>query len=307
MQNIKFIEGSEIRRVLTYDELIPAIEKALVNFSDREHGDVVQPLRSVVPITKQNGLFLVMPALSAKEEALATKIVTVYPGNAEKGLPSHQAVVMLFDPSNGSLISMLDGEKITEMRTAAASAVATKHLAKEDVKVLAILGSGVQARSHAEALKHVRNFTEVRVWSRTTANAQRFANDIGAKCCPDVESAVAGADVIVTATFATEPVLMGKWVKKGAVINAVGAPTPKLRELDDELMQNSIIVGDSVEAASKEAGDVVLSKASVAGEIGEVITGKMQLPKDKTKVFKSLGLAVEDAVTAKLVFDKLQS
>ncbi|KAK3708738.1 hypothetical protein QZH41_015170, partial [Actinostola sp. cb2023] len=246
-----------------------------------------------------------MPAYARNNKALGTKLLCGYPDNGKNGLPTHLCQILLFNPETGTLQAIMDGEVITEMRTAAASAVATNHLAKKDVKVLAILGSGTQARSHAEALKHIRSFTEVRVWSRTPANAKKFADEIQAQCCTTVKEAVAGADVIVTATFAENYVLEGKWVKQGAVINAVGAARPHRRELDDDVMLNSFVVADSMEAAMAESGDVVQSKATVVGEIGDVIAGKIEVPKDKTIVFKSLGIGVQDIVSAKLVYDKL--
>ncbi|XP_031554176.1 ketimine reductase mu-crystallin-like [Actinia tenebrosa] len=306
MAGVSYIDGAQIKGLLKYPELITAVENALRDFSDKDQGQVVQPLRSRIPVEQHKGLFLAMPGFSGKASALGTKLVSVYPENDKKGLPSHQAIVLLFNPENGSLQALMDGEVITEMRTAAASAVATKYLANKDAKVLAILGSGTQARSHAEAMRHVKSFTEVKVWSRTAANAQKFAEDIQAKCCGSVEEAVSEADVIVTATFATEPILKGKWVKEGAVINAVGAPRPMWRELDDDLMRTSFIVADSKEAALAEAGDVVQTEATVEGEVGDVISGHLKVPLTKTKIFKSLGLAVEDVVTAKLVYDMLQ-
>ncbi|KAJ7370702.1 hypothetical protein OS493_030454 [Desmophyllum pertusum] len=246
-----------------------------------------------------------MPAYSAKDNALAVKLVTGFPENEKQGLPSFISNVMVLDSKNGLPQAIMDGVAITDMRTAAASAVATKYLASKDARVLCILGSGAQGRSHVQALKFVRPFTEVRIWSRTFANAQKLADEIGAKACATVEEAASGADVIVAATLATSPILFGKWVKSGALINSVGAPRPTWRELDDEIMHNSFIVADSSEAAMKEAGDVILSKATVSGEIGDVISGKLPVPKGKTIIFKSLGMAVEDVVSAKLVLSKL--
>ncbi|KAK3708720.1 hypothetical protein QZH41_004432 [Actinostola sp. cb2023] len=212
-----------------------------------------------------------MPAYARNNKALGTKLVCGYPDNGKNGLPTHLCQILLFNPETGTLQAIMDGEVITEMRTAAASAVATN----------------------------------VRVWSRTPANAKKFADEIQAQCCTTVKEAVAGADVIVTATFAENYVLEGKWVKQGAVINAVGAPRPFWRELDDDAMLNSFVVADSMEAAMAESGDVVQSKATVVGEIGDVIAGKIEVPKDKTIVFKSLGIGVQDIVSAKLVYDKL--
>lgn len=302
----QYIDASRVKQVLKYEDLIPVIEEALKNFSDRENGGIVQPMRTSVQVAER-GFLLVKPAYSAKDNALATKILTVFPENGEQGLPALISNIFVLDPSNGVPQVIMDGIVVTDMRTAAASAVATKYLTSEEAQiVLCILGSGAQARSHAEALKHVRSFSEVRVWSRTFANAQKFADEIGAKVFATVEEAVSGADVIVTVTMATEPILYAKWVKPGALINSVGAPKPTWRELDDELMLTSFIVADSYEAALKEAGDVILSKATVSGEIGDVIAGRLSVPEGKTKIFKSLGMAIEDVVSSKLVLSKLK-
>src|SRR6185295_6183776 len=181
------------------------------------------------------------------------------------GVPTHMATIFLADPQTGAPLAIMDGRLITEMRTAAVSAVATKLLSAEDASVLAILGSGVQARSHNEALGLVRHFQEVRVWSQTTEHAERFAAEIGGNVM-SAEEAVRDADVVVTATSSREPVLKGSWLKPGAHVNAVGACRPDWRELDDAAMRNVIFV-DSREAAMKESGDVILSKATIHGEL----------------------------------------
>jgi thiomorpholine-carboxylate dehydrogenase len=167
--------------------------------------------------------------------------------------------------------------------------------------VLALLGSGAQARAHLQALKLVRHFEEVRVWSRTPEHAERFAEQHGAKAMP-AESAVRGADVIVTATNARQPILKGAWLTPGVHVNAVGSPRPDWRELDDATMANTLIV-DSREATLKESGDVILSKANIYAEIGEIFAGTKDAPVSATTVFKSVGIAVEDIATAKLVYD----
>jgi thiomorpholine-carboxylate dehydrogenase len=176
-------------------------------------------------------------------------------------------------------------------------------LAPPDSRVLALLGSGVEAATHLEALRHVRKFDEVRVWSRTPEHAERFAVEHGATAM-DAESAVRGADVIVTATPAHDPILKGAWLKPGAHVNAIGAPMPTWRELDDEAM-NSVVVVDSREAAGHESGDIILSKARIYAEVGEIFAGTKSSPASETTVFKSVGIAVEDIATAKLVFDAI--
>ena len=238
-----------------------------------------------------------MPALA---DGLGIKLVTFYPTNAERGVPTHMATIFLADPQTGEPLAIMDGRLITEMRTAAVSAVATKLLAAEDASVLAILGSGVQARSHNEALGLVRHFQEVRVWSQTKEHAEKFADEIGGKAM-SAEEAVRGADVVVTATSSREPVLKGSWLKPGVHVNAVGACRPDWRELDDEAMRNVVFV-DSREAAMKESGDVILSEAKIHGELGEALVGKISTRKEETTIFKSLGMAVEDIAAAMLVY-----
>ena len=289
-----YLDERQVRAHLAMADLIPAMEQALVDFSA---GRCVQPVRTAIPVEAHGGIFLSMPALA---EGLGVKLVTFYPGNAERGLPTHMATILLFDPETGAPLAVMDGRLITEMRTAAASAVATRLLAPKDARVLAILGSGVQARSHVEALKLVRDFAEIRVWSRTPAHAERFAGEIGG-VARSAEDAVRGAQVVVTVTAATEPVLRGAWLEPGCHVNAVGAPRPHWRELDDEVMANVVLV-DSREAAYAESGDVILSGAEIHAELGEALAGVKPAPAGKTTVFKSLGMAVEDVAAAMLVY-----
>ena len=277
------------------EELIPAMEKALIDFSA---GKVTQPVRSVITVDPPGGFFGMMPALTAAE--LGLKIVTFYPPNAALGIPTHMATIFLVDPATGAPLAAMDGTSVTEMRTAAVSAVATKLLASPDAKILAILGSGVQARSHVEALRLVRRFEEIRVWSPTKAHAEQFAKQIGAKAM-SAEDAVRDADVVVTATNSKMSILRGAWLKPGCHVNAVGACRPDWRELDDDAMQNVIFV-DSRAAALKESGDVILSGAKIYAEIGEALAGKVPPRANETTIFKSLGMAVEDISAALLVY-----
>jgi thiomorpholine-carboxylate dehydrogenase len=270
------------------------MEKALVDFSA---GRVTQPVRSGITVEPPGGFFFMMPAFS---EGLGVKIVTFYPANAERGIPTHMATIFLVDPQTGTPLAIMDGRLITEMRTAAVSAVATKLLAPADAKVLAILGSGVQARSHVQALRLVGDFQEIRVWSRTPAHAQEFAKEIGAKAM-SAEAAVRAADIVVTATSSQSPVLKGSWLKPGSHVNAIGACRPDWRELDDEAMGNVVFV-DSREGATKESGDVILSNAKIYAEIGEALAGNVPSRGKETTIFKSLGMAVEDIVAAMLVY-----
>src|SRR5213595_1121882 len=201
------LDEQKVRKHLQIEELIPAMEKALIDFSA---GKVTQPVRSVITVDPPSGFFGMMPALTP--EGLGIKLVTFYATNTERGLPTHMATIFLVDPETGEPLAIMDGRLITEMRTAAVSAAATKLLASSSAKVLAILGSGVQARSHVEALRLVRQFEEVRVWSPTKEHAKQFADEIGGTAV-SAEEAVRGADVVVTVTNSKEPVLKGSWLK----------------------------------------------------------------------------------------------
>ena len=242
-----------------------------------------------------------MPAVVG--DVMGLKYVTFYPVNADAGLPTHNATILLYRTDNGLPIAAMDGRLITEMRTAAVSAAVTKYLAAPQASVLALLGSGVQARAHLAALSRVRRFSEVRVWSRTPGHAEGFAREHGATAYNSAEDAVRGADVIVTATAAHAPVLQGAWLKPGAHVNAVGSSNPAWRELDEAAMRNVVVV-DSREAAAVEAGDVLLAGAAIYAEAGEIFSGRIAPPPpEATTVFKSVGLAIEDVAAARLVVE----
>jgi ornithine cyclodeaminase/alanine dehydrogenase-like protein (mu-crystallin family) len=290
---VRYLDEDDVRRLLRWDELIAAMEAALAAFSA---GRVIQPVRNILTIEEGKRYVAAMPAVT--EEAMGAKLVSFYPGNAGSAVPTHHAVIMLMRTDTGEPIAAMDGRLITEMRTAAVSAAVTKHVAAPDARVLTLLGSGVQAHAHLAALSQVRRFDEVRVWSRTAEHARRFADAHGATAM-DAEAAVRGADVVVTATAALAPVLKGAWLKPGAHVNAVGAPRPTWRELDDDVMAHTLIV-DSREAVLKESGDVILSKAKIFAEAGEIFSGTKRTPAGTT-VFKSVGIAAEDIAAAGLV------
>jgi len=296
MRESLYLDEEQVRKHLRMEELIPAMEKALIDFSA---GKVTQPVRSVITVDPPGGFFGMMPALTP--EGLGIKIVTFYATNAERGIPTHMATIFLVDPETGAPLAVMDGTLITEMRTAAVSAAATKLLASPDAKILAILGSGVQARSHVEALKLVRRFEEIRVWSPTAAHAECFAKEVGAKAM-SAEEAVRGADVVVTATNSKTAVLKDSWLKPGCHVNAVGACRPDWRELDDDAITKSVVFVDSREAAMKESGDVILSGAKIYAELGEAFASKIPPRENETTIFKSLGMAVEDIAAALLVY-----
>jgi ornithine cyclodeaminase/alanine dehydrogenase-like protein (mu-crystallin family) len=310
-----FLTEEQVREHLSMADLIPAMQKALIDFSA---GRVTQPVRSIISIEPPGGFLGLMPALTP--DGLGLKAVTFYPSNAERGIATHMATIFLVDPQTGTPLAIMDGRLITEMRTAAVSAAATNLLASPDARLLAILGSGVQARSHVEALRLVRPFEEIRVWSPTPEHAEGFAREIGtatgtsyrhpadrilagSQChvAASPEEAVRGADVVVTVTSSKTPVLKGSWLKPGCHVNAIGACRPDWRELDDEAMDNVVFV-DSRDGAIKESGDVILSRAKIYAELGEALAGEVPSRANETTIFKSLGMAVEDIAAATLVY-----
>jgi ornithine cyclodeaminase/alanine dehydrogenase-like protein (mu-crystallin family) len=289
---VNVLDERAVQQRLHYEDLIPAIAQALAALSS---GKVVQPVRSVLPVAPHHGFFAVMPAYAG---ALGAKLVTFYPQNV--GIHTHHAVIVLFKAETGEPLAMMDGRLITEMRTAAASAVATQRLARADAAVLAILGSGVQAKSHLAALRLVRPFTDVRVWS--PRHAPGFAQQHGVKAVATAAEAVRDADVVVVATSATTPVLRGSWLSPGAHVNAVGATRPDWRELDDDLVTTARVFVDSRDAALRESGDVMAAQGEVV-EIGAVVAGADpgRRSAQETTLFKSVGVAVEDVAAAQLV------
>jgi len=290
--NIVVLDEPAVEQRLHYQDLIPAIAEALAALSA---GRVVQPVRSVLPVAPHQGFFAVMPAYAG---ALGAKLVTFYPKNV--GIHTHHAVIVLFKAETGEPLAMMDGRLITEMRTAAASAVATQRLARPDASVLAILGSGVQAKSHLAALRHVRSFKEVRVWS--PRNAPAFAQRHGVKAAATAADAVRGADVVVVAASSTTPILQGRWLSPGTHVNAIGATRPDWRELDDDLVTTARVFVDSREAALRESGDVIAARSEVT-EIGTVVAGADPGRRNAEEItlFKSVGVAVEDVAAAALV------
>jgi ornithine cyclodeaminase/alanine dehydrogenase-like protein (mu-crystallin family) len=293
---IPYISESAVRDVLRYEDLIPAMEHALIDFSSDK---VLQPVRTVLPVDQYRGFFGIMPAVYG--DIMGAKLVTLFPGNADTGLPTHQGIIVVLRATTGEPVAVLDGRLITEMRTAAVTAAATELLADPDASVLAILGSGVQARAHWKALRLVRQFREVRIWSRNPAHAQALAQEIGGTAT-SAEVAVRDADVVVTVTNSPQPILRGAWLKPGVLVNAVGAVGTANRELDDVAMQGTVVV-DSREAALVESGDILLAGATVYAELGEILAGKKSRPAAVITVFKSLGIAVEDLAAARLVME----
>ena len=314
------------------DDLIATMAAALAQFSA---GHVQQPLRTVLVVPGRSaartspaasasdasggGFCGVMPAFVPTPSALGAKLVTVYESNRTRGLPTHLATIILLDPDTGELVAILDGRYVTEARTAAVSAVSVKHLARADARVLAIVGSGVQARSHIEALTRVRQFEEVRVWGRDPARRFALVEEmlprVGARLVP-VESpqdAVQGADVIALVTAAREPIVARTWIADGAHICAVGACRPDQREMETALVRDARLFVDSRSGALAEAGDIVIpmeegaiTPAHIAAELGAVINGAAdgRRAADEITIFKSLGMAVEDVAAARLAWER---
>lgn len=298
-----YISEEEVRAALTYDALIPAIREALVDFSA---GRVDQPARTILRAGDaegaKNGWLAVMPVVHG--EYMAVKTVTFFPGNTELGLPTHMAVIELLRRATGEPLAVMDGRLITEMRTASVSAVALDALASPNVKSLGIFGSGVQARAHIEALRRVRpSLTDFRIWSRNSAHSEVLASQAGARAVQPEEAAA--CDVVLTATSSGQPILMGHWLKAECVVLAVGAVGPQLRELDDEAAQSCWIVTESKSAVEREAGDIILSGATVQSEIGQLLASPDSLPQPRPAriLFKSVGMAIEDLIAARLVWE----
>jgi thiomorpholine-carboxylate dehydrogenase len=291
-----YLDEAQVRALLRWEELIPAMERALAQFS---LGNVVQPVRSILTVEEGKRYFGVMPAVAP--DVMGVKAVSFYPANEGGAAPTHQGIVLLFRTDDGEPLAVMDGRLITEMRTAAVSAAITRYLMPAQSSVLALLGSGVQAHSHLAALSSIHRFEEVRVWSRAPEHAAAFAREHGAVPM-EAEAAARGADVIVVATSSQEPVLRGAWLKEGAHVNAVGGNRPTWRELDDDAMRHVVVV-DSREAVLQESGDVILSGAAIYAEIGEIFAGTKAPCVAETTIFKSVGLATEDLAAARLVYE----
>jgi thiomorpholine-carboxylate dehydrogenase len=290
---MEFLDEEKVRSLLTWEALIPAVEQALVNLS---LGKTQQPVRTILRIAEHEGFFALMPAIDG--DLMGVKLVTFYERNVS--LPTHQAVIQLLSAKTGEPLVAMDGRLITEMRTAAVSAIATRLFAPANARTLAILGSGVQARSHLRALRLVRDFSEVRVWSRTADHARRFASEFGLTPVETPEKAVRGADVVLGVASTREPLFRGEWLGLDTFTCAVAVVTPDRRELDDTAMNASIVV-ESRDAALRESGDIIGSGQPVYAEIGEILAEERPLPGGRV-VFKSLGVAACDLAAAGVVW-----
>ena len=314
MADVLLIDQAAVKRFLPMKQCIDAMEGVFRRIAEQR---VLMPLRTVIPLPEGRGAFAAMPAVLQDPDGMGIKVISVYPANHGTEYDSHQGAVLLFEPIHGSPVAMLDASSITAIRTAAASAVATRLLARANARTLALLGSGVQAVTHLEAMLAVRPIDRVKVWSRNAEHAAAFAKQEGKRfgvtidVADSVASAVQGADIVCTVTSAREPVLFGKWLEPGMHINAVGASTRATRELDGAAVGRCRIYADRRESLVNEAGDYLMAlaegqvtEAAVVGEIGEVVVGSIpgRLDDNEITLFKSLGLAAEDVASAQLIY-----
>ena len=315
---ILVLDNRQIHELLPMTECIELMADALAALAREE---VYQPLRTIVCPPEARGLLGLMPAYRAGEQgAFGLKAICVFPGNPAIGKDAHQGAVMLFSRETGELLALMNASEITAIRTAAVSAVATRFLAREDAQELAIIGAGVQARTHLAALAAVRPIKRVKVACRNIKHAEELAREMQSSFPIEPvrtnEEAVRGADVIVTATSSLEPVINKEWISPGAHVNAIGTHSPSSREIDSATMAAARIFVDRRESALNEAGDYLLAAQeglitpdSIIGEIGELLIGTKTGRTSATEItlFKSLGLAIEDVVTADYFYQKAQS
>jgi alanine dehydrogenase len=316
---VRILNQAQVIELLPMVECVELMEAALMTLS---RGEATLPLRTVFRVPPGQGVFGVMPAHLSQPAALGLKAIGVFPENAGTRLDSHQGLVLLFSPETGAPLAVMDASSITAIRTAAVSGVATRALSRPEAGDLAILGSGVQARTHLEAMAVVRPLQRVRAWSRDPGRLATFARWAGTRFGPAVEAtdsaeaAVRGADLICTTTASRTPVVEAGWLEPGVHINAVGSSLPKARELDSATVAGARLVVDRRESAINEAGDYLIPLAEgairdghIAGELGEVLLGRIpgrQSPAERT-IFKSLGIAIEDLAAAYHVLAKAEA
>jgi len=318
MSDLLVLPHDDVKRLLPMEDCIELMADVL---ADLARGSVWQPLRFVIRPPEESSLMGLMPGhRSQPQPAYGLKVICIFPGNPAKGIDAHQGGVLLFDGETGTPRALLDASAVTEIRTAAVSGVATRLLAREDARELAILGSGVQARSHLEAMAKVRPFARARVWSRTPEHARAFAAEAGAPFPVEVaatgEEAVRGADVVVTATSSREPVVRHEWLGLGAHVNAVGSSIPTARELDADTVAAAALFADTRESMVNEGGDYLfavqergIGPEHIRAELGELLIGEGEGRRsaDELTVFKSLGIAVEDLAAAELVYARARA
>ncbi|MBM4259968.1 MAG: ornithine cyclodeaminase family protein [Deltaproteobacteria bacterium] len=310
------LSEKEVASLIDVDELIAALEQAHVQYST---GKAVMPVRLVVPLAQIQGRITSMPGYLNEDKALGMKVVTYFQDNPKRGLPAILATIMLFSSETGKMIAAMDGTYITTIRTACASAMATKVLANAQAPELGILGAGVQARAHIEALARVRKLERIKIYSPSGTSAAKIKSEmerqvgVPIEVAASAEAAVREVDLLVTVTTAKEPIVKAEWLKPGVHINAVGSHRPDLRELDGATLAQSKVVVDSREAIMGECGDILLALKEksvgenvIHGEIGEVLAGAKaaRAKASEITIYKSVGIAIQDVATAQLVYRK---
>ena len=313
---ILIVNQSEVAQLLSMSECVIVMADALKALA---RGEAIQPLRPIMRLPEKIGLLGIMPGYLDSIKSMGLKVISIFPGNQGTEFDSHQGAVLLFEAKHGQLLSIMDASSITAIRTAAVSGVATQALAREEASDLAILGSGVQAQTHLEAMLLARKIKRVRVWSRNFENARKFAerespkHKIAVEPMKTTKEATQNADIICTVTSSSQPVLFGEWIAPGAHINAVGSSTPHVRELDTPAVVRAMLFVDRRESTLNEAGDFLIPKNEgaikddhIRGELGEILLGhlKGRISDQEITLFKSLGLAIEDVAAAHYVYQK---
>ena len=310
------LSEQQVQRLIDIEELIAALEQAHIQYSA---GKAVMPVRLVVPLPQIRGRITSMPGYLDMDRALGMKVVTYFQDNPQQNLPAILGTVILFSAKTGKIIAVMDGGSITAIRTACASAMATKALANAEAPVLGILGAGVQARAHIRALCRVRNISKIKLYSPSGKSGPAVKKDLeselgaAVEIARSAEEAVQDSDLIVTATTSNTPVLSREWLKRGAHINAVGSHRPDQRELDGPTVALAKVVVDSRDAIMAECGDILLAikeksitESHVHAEIGDVLAGTKpaRTSRDEITLYKSVGIAIQDVATANLVYHK---
>lgn len=310
------LSEKEVRKIIEVKDVVQALEEAHLQFST---GKAVMPVRQVVPLPQIKGRITSMPAYLSEANALGMKVVTYFQENPKRGLPSILATISLYSPETGKLMALMDGSYVTAIRTACASTMATKALANSETPIMGILGAGIQARAHIRALSQFRQISEIRVYSPSGTSARNLKEELEPECGIRVEAvespekAVRDADLVVTVSTAKEPILRAEWLKTGCHINAVGSHRPDLRELEADVLKRATVVVDSRDAIMAECGDILLAikegtikKDHVYAEIGEVLAGQKprRTKPDEITIYKSVGIAIQDVATARLVYQK---
>jgi len=314
---ILILSHDEVVELLPMKECIALMREALIKLAS---GEVHQPLRTIVRPPDAAGVMGLMPSyVGGGEAAYGLKTVCIFPSNPAKGKDAHQGAVLLFSAETGELLALMNASAITAIRTAAVSAVATELLAREDARELAIVGAGVQARTHLKAIAEVRPIKRCRVASRSIEHARRFADEMrgsvpfAIEAMESVQSAIDGADVIATVTNSKEPVLQREWISAGVHLNVVGSSTPHAREIDTATIASSALFVDRRESTLNEAGDYLsamregaIGPEHIRAELGEILTGQKpgRTSPEEITLFKSLGLAVEDLAAANYLYRK---